>query len=206
MDKYCKPLEYVIRENNSHFNDSLNHNDRWQKEVYVYAEKVMRENSFKKVIDVGCGSGYKLIKYLGGYDTVGYETEPCINFLRKTYPNRKWVNSGEPSESFSDDDDKSCDLVMSSDVIEHIKDPDELIKFMKSFSCDLFLISTPCLQVLVDTRNRNILGPPGNEAHVREWTFEEFKMYLRKHFDILDSKLGVTQLECQWHLCIRKKN
>lgn len=38
-------------------------------------------------IDVGCGSGWKLVKYLSEeFHTIGIETEPALSFLRKTYP------------------------------------------------------------------------------------------------------------------------
>uniref|UniRef100_A0A6C0FFH2 Methyltransferase n=1 Tax=viral metagenome TaxID=1070528 RepID=A0A6C0FFH2_9ZZZZ len=214
LDKYCKPINYKIRPNNTHFDDSKCHNDKWQKEVYVYASEIMEKKGFNKIIDIGCGSGYKLIKYLGKYETIGYETEPCISFLRKTYPNNKWINSGEPSTSFNNEGDKQSDLIMSSDVIEHIADPDELINYMKSFSCDYFLISTPCLEMFVnhhgwarygiEQKLELLDGPPNNTAHVREWTFDEFKMYLSKHFKILESYLGKKQIYCQWHLCTRK--
>lgn len=206
LDKYCKPINYKIRSNNTHFDDSKHNatNDKWQKEVYIYASQIMEQMGFNKIIDIGCGSGYKLIKYLGKYETIGYETEPCISFLRKTYPNNKWINSGEPSTSFNNDGDKQCDLIISSDVIEHILDPDELINYMKSFSCNYFLISTPCLEVLIKHFGRTRYDPPQNSAHVREWTFDEFKMYLSKHFKILESYLGKKQKECQWHLCTRK--
>jgi len=142
----------------------------------------MEKKGFNKIIDIGCGSGYKLIKYLGKYETIGYETEPCISFTKKTYTNHKWINSGEQSISFNNEGDKQCDLIISADVIEHILDSSELINFMKSFSCNYFLISTPCLDVFVNHFGRNRDGPPQNTAHVREWTFDEFKMYLSKHF------------------------
>ena len=168
-------------------------------------KNLWKKKNFKKVIDIGCGSGYKLIKYLGEYETIGYETEPSISFLKKTYPNRKWVNSGLPSKSFNYNNDKVCDLIISSDVIEHIIDPDELINYMKTFTCNYFIISTPCLEVLIKKSLRTRYEPPTNKAHIREWTFSEFKMYLNKHFNIIESYLGKYQTECQWHLCTRKK-
>ena len=38
LDKYCKPINYKIRPNNIQFDDSKNHNDKWQKEVYVFMQ------------------------------------------------------------------------------------------------------------------------------------------------------------------------
>ena len=40
-----------------------------------------------RVIDVGCGSGWKLVNYLSKeFTTIGIETEPALSFLRRTYP------------------------------------------------------------------------------------------------------------------------
>ena len=72
----------------------------------------MKKFRLNKVIDIGCGTGFKLIKYLGEFDTIGYETEPSIDFLKKTYPNRKWINSGKPSKTFNKDGNKNCDLII----------------------------------------------------------------------------------------------
>lgn len=207
MDKYCLPIKYKINKNNLHFDDTKYPNDECQKEVYIYVKKFMKDKNLKKIIDIGCGSGFKLIKYLGEFDTIGIETEPCISFLKKKYPNNIWINSGEMEKSFNIKDidlEKEYDIVMSSDVIEHIRDPDELIKFMKKIKSKYYLLSTPCRQVLFDKKLRTFYGPPGNKAHVREWTFNEFKMYLNKYFEILDSKKGEFQISCQWHLLANK--
>lgn len=204
MDKYSIPLNYKIRENNAHHND-MDETDKYQKEVYLYVKSFMETNNLKKVIDIGCGSGYKLIKYLGNFETIGYETEPCISFLRNKYPNNTWINSGESEKSFGENNNLQCDIIMASDVIEHIRDPNKLIEFMKTFNTKYFLISTPCRKILAETMpkwaGKNINGPPKNEAHIREWTYEEFIMYLNKHFKVLHSELGKEQKACHWHLC-----
>lgn len=203
MDEFCIIKGYRPRYENKHYID-LNEKDKYQKEVYVYVNEIMKKYNLKKVIDVGCGSGYKLVKYLGEYETIGFETEPCYSFLQNKYPNKKWVKSGEKEESFVEIKDKNCDIIMASDVIEHIRNPDELIKFMKNFNTKYFLFSTPARDILVKNFKHRPLGPPGNNCHVREWTFDEFKMYLSKHFNVIDSKLGEKQIQCQWHLCENK--
>ena len=184
MDSYCLPLNYVIRENNEHHLDihlKPSKQARYQKEVYIYVKEFMKKNNLKKVVDVGCGSGLKLVKYLSEFEIIGYETEPSISFLRKKYPNYKWINSGEKSKSFNyNDTDKTCDLIMACDVIEHILNPELLIDFMKSFDCTYFVFSTPCRNIMNTHFKQNSLnGPPLNKAHIREWTFDEFKMYLK---------------------------
>ena len=68
--------------------------------MYLLARYIMRKASKQagKVVDIGCGSGYKLVNYISGeFETIGVETEPAISHLRKSYPNEVWIDSGEPS-------------------------------------------------------------------------------------------------------------
>ena len=94
--QYYLPISYVINPNNTHFDDTT-FTDGWQKEVYMLARDLLRkmsnlpENSGRKltVIDVGCGSGWKLVNYLSKeFKTIGVETEPALTFLRNTYPDQ----------------------------------------------------------------------------------------------------------------------
>jgi hypothetical protein len=40
-------------------------------------------------IDVGCGSGWKLVNFLSAeFHTIGIETEPALTFLRNKYPDQ----------------------------------------------------------------------------------------------------------------------
>ena len=90
---------YLVNNEPSHHID-LNYKDEGQKEVYLYCRQFMKENNLNNVADVGCGSGYKLVNYLKGFNTIGIETEPCYSYLKKTYPSLKWFLSGEMEKSF----------------------------------------------------------------------------------------------------------
>ena len=91
--QYFLPKSYIINFNNTHFDDT-SFKGQYQKEVYMLARGLLRklgEHSRTKLtaIDVGCGSGWKLVNYLSGeFRTVGIETEPALSFLRKTYPDQ----------------------------------------------------------------------------------------------------------------------
>ena len=202
-NNYCIHKKYEIREKPRHYND-MNEEDKYQKEVYEYASKIMKKNNYKTVVDVGCGSAFKLIKYLGEYDTLGIETEPCYSMLIEKYPNRNWKLSGKKETNFSKKPlTYKPDLVICSDVIEHIIDPDELIKYLLSLDAKKYIISTPCRQRLCDLkrfRSAKWNGPPVNKSHVREWTMKELQKYLGQYFTILESKYCEKQKECQYHL------
>jgi len=65
--------------------------DEWQKEVYQLAAELADKNQFQKILDVGCGSGYKLIHQLGRFNTTGIEVDPTFSWLQKQYPDRNWL-------------------------------------------------------------------------------------------------------------------
>jgi 2-polyprenyl-3-methyl-5-hydroxy-6-metoxy-1,4-benzoquinol methylase len=193
---------YFININPMHHID-IEFEDEFQKEVYLFADKFMVKNNLNSVIDVGCGSGFKLINILGKYDTIGIETEPCLTFLKEKYTDKKWLQSGKSEISFINYEIKS-DLVICSDVIEHILNPDELILFLKNLKSKYYILSTPCRKVLVEDYGRIDNGPPNNNCHIREWTMTELVKYLSLNFNILESHYCLLQKNCQFHLMILK--
>ena len=107
--QYYLPVSYVINPNNTHFDDT-GFTGQYQKEVYMLARDLLKkmsklpENSGRKltVIDVGCGSGWKLVNYLSKeFKTIGIETEPALSFLRKTFPDQVHTFYEFSSTSFS---------------------------------------------------------------------------------------------------------
>jgi 2-polyprenyl-3-methyl-5-hydroxy-6-metoxy-1,4-benzoquinol methylase len=197
---------YGINNTPAHHNDIV-WKDEYQKEVYLFCRDFMKKNNLNSVIDVGCGSAYKLTTILSEFNTIGVETEPCYTYLKKTYPNLKWVLSGENEKTFRFDDcNNNPEVVICSDVIEHIINPDILVDYLLSLKSKYYIISTPCREVLCkhpkfSNRHKNAWqGPPTNKCHVQEWTMEEFKQYISEKFSILSSHYCDNQIECQYHL------
>lgn len=177
-NNYFLPRKYNHQENMVPWDDSEHHNECYQLEVYLLALKILKQNpKWKSVIDIGCGSGYKLIKYFGDYETVGVDLPVAMKSLYKRYPDRDWR---EPSPCLF----ASCspDILICSDAIEHIEEPDQfLLELLHLSTVKKFIISTPD-RVLV--RGPKDMGPPANPAHYREWTMAEFKQYLQCFFYI----------------------
>lgn len=204
---YCIASTYKPNLKPGHHSDE-SWTDEGQREVYEFCKEFMLQNKLTSVVDIGCGSGYKLVNLLGEFNTIGIETEPCYSFLKKKYPERKWLLSGEQEKSFVDytKDILDIDVIISSDVIEHIIDPDILVDYLLSFNAKYYIISTPCRDILCNhpkfssAYKKSINGPPINICHVREWTMVELKKYLSQKFNIISSHYGKKQIECQYHL------
>lgn len=99
--------------------------------------------------------------------------------MRKKYPKHTWVDANKDITDF----DKSK-IIICSDVIEHVTDPDQLIEKLKKLCDGYFVISTPERSLLYGAGSPYHLGPPANPTHIREWDFNEFRNYLNRHFTI----------------------
>ena len=155
--------------------------DTWQDEVYSTARQLADVLGLHTVVDIGCGSGFKLIKYFGEkpFTTVGVDLEPAIDSLKLKYPGYSWVTPGGLKGL-------SPSLLICSDVIEHVYDPDNFCEHIRTINPKWIVISTPDRKLMAKFPKWTArMGPPGNGCHVREWTFGEFRLYMDSHFDVV---------------------
>jgi SAM-dependent methyltransferase len=160
--------------------DDTGMTDEWQREVYMLAADLVRDRRNATVYDVGCGSGYKLLKYLGEFRTVGFDRPETVCVLRERYPGRDWR-----AEKLDARGMLKADLVICADVIEHVSDPDQLLDFIDALAGCWIVLSTPVRELLYPPHNPRRYGPPQNPCHLREWSFEEFGRYIAGRFDVV---------------------
>lgn len=160
--------------------DDRPYEDEWQRQVYLHARRIASLNGVSTVTDYGCGSGFKLMKFFKSFQTIGVEIEPAFSALLKKYPERIWREGGI--------DDRACfesQLTICSDVLEHVEDPHALLETMQGSSCEIFVFSTPALEVLAANGQSPMQGPPANKCHIREWTTKEFRMLVAEYFEVI---------------------
>jgi hypothetical protein len=192
---FIKP-DYKSRTQYVHYDD-LEEEDKWQLEVYLRAYGLMKKNNWNRVADIGCGSSFKLVKYLGDFETIGYELPQNVSELKRRHPDREWRTT-----DFQNAKEIVADLIICSDVIEHLVDPDILMNYLVQQEFQTLILSTPERDIC---RGVNDLGPPANLAHQREWNFDEFSRYVSEHFTIVEHAV-VNQVQGTQMVICRKNN
>lgn len=176
---YCLPEDYVGRATIKNYDDRKS-KDEFQDNVYSYAKDILEENKYSKVLDVGCGSGFKLIKYFNNYETIGIDIEPCYSFLKETYPNKIWYDSIDKVLT------KQFDLIICSDVIEHVENPTDFLVTINRIDFKKMIMSTPNRDAMTKFWGEQYKNYPWNECHFREWTLDEFNKYISDKFNIVN--------------------
>ncbi len=204
MESYCIKTGYQCNLEPVEYDDTAEDSLIYQLDVYIYAAQQIAEHGYSRVLDVGCGCGMKLEKYIHptGADITGVDGNHAISFCRENLNFGKWHidNIEEPYADLG----QPFDFIISADVVEHLIDPNTLFRYFRRWSHPetRMLISTPERDL---RRGAEDMGPPGNGAHVREWSQDEFNRYLISrqldvhHHKIVELKAGMAC--CQMALC-----
>lgn len=191
--------------------DRLAASGKYQYHVYRWAAELVRERGLASVLDAGCGPATKLSRLVApvcgdieGIDQIsGVEAARRLNAPGKFTPIDLERPTVAPWRTF--------DLIICSDVVEHLLDPDPMMRFLRGF-CNartLLLFSTPDRARL---HGRDCLASTKPE-HVREWTYPEFRRFLnsrgfpmlqRRFFPADDSPTRtLRRLDLAWRLRLR---
>lgn len=158
---------------------------QWQ--IYRWAAELVRERGLRTVVDVGCGPGIKLNELIApvAERVIGIDQVSSVDYCKRTYERGSYLvdDLENPTLALG----LVPDLVLCIDVIEHLTDPDGLLRYFRQLAGEatLFLVSTPDRERL---RGRDSWSSP-NPDHVREWTARELANYLEQNgFAIVEHK------------------
>jgi SAM-dependent methyltransferase len=145
---------------------------------YAFAARLSRR---KQVLDAGCGAGYgsaELARTASGVLGIDNSAE-AIAFARAQYraPNLRFEEADCSSLPAAD---RSMDLVVAFEVIEHLEDWRGFLREAQRTLAPAgqFIVSTP--NKLYYSESRGGAGP--NPFHVHEFGFEEFRAELGEVF------------------------
>jgi len=175
----------VAREINALYEDVIHSHVIWQPDVYAEARAIADQFGIKRIIDVGCGNGEKLIHFfpVALFQTTGLDFHGSMVLARGTYPDANFIECDlnsirDLARVFGEMDPNEPVLLILSDVIEHIPDPRLLLAQLRTV-----LLKHPSNRLVMSTPDRAMLdyksygAYPENRAHVREWTHEELVVF-----------------------------
>lgn len=162
----------------------------YQFSVFKLVRDFIKKNpDIKSIIDIGCGSAYKINHFLRDLpiEITGVDQGFAVKAGKEKYPYMHWIED-DFSKPATKDYGK-FDLIISSDVIEHLVNPDLLLDRIRASMKPetIVFLSTPERDLV---RGFESMGPPANPLHVREWNKEELAGYIAsKGFSIIDHKI-----------------
>lgn len=170
---------YVARDEPEYFLDLVDCDIVYQPDVYLTAAHVARTLSATRIVDIGSGSGEKLVELHPEFELMGIDFGANLDGCRARYPWGEWRHHDleEEVDLPVSGDELEGAVIVASDVIEHLKRPELLLR-------KLALSLRHARAVIISTPERDAtygavqLGPPRNPAHVREWTQHELGTFL----------------------------
>lgn len=132
----------------------------------------------KTVLDAGCGSGYGsllLAKEGNAANVISVDiSADAIAYSIKYYSAHNISYTVDNVESLYLIQDKSIDIVVSFEVVEHLQNQISYLKSIKRVlkPSGLAMISTP----------NTLTYPSGNPFHINEFTPDQFKRFLKAEF------------------------
>jgi SAM-dependent methyltransferase len=100
----------------------------------LFVEKVKTFQNINRICDLGCGNGYLTNRFAElGYQITGVDaSESGIKIASANFPDARFVCAQIDEELSQRLGPQSFDLVISSDVIEHLYSPGSLLAVAKS--------------------------------------------------------------------------
>ena len=188
----------------------------WQPDVYAEAAALAERIGARQVLDFGCGSAAKLLRFFDHRTDrrlTGIDFRGSLLLARNRSSSVDWqeCNLGLWADLDRVAAAVTCDgpqLLIASDVVEHLPDPRPLVATLRTL-----LLRHPDSRLILSTPDRHRTrgpgadGVPANEYHVREWTLEELTRvlnaagliacrtaYARSHLD--DGQRATAFVEC----------
>lgn len=138
----------------------------------------------ESILDVGCGEGFTLNrlrenKIGSSWEGIEY-SDIAIELGKKTYPETKITKGSIYELPYKDN---SFDLVLSTEVLEHLEDPQKGLKELIRVSKRYVMVSVPneplfMFAQFVRGKNWSRLG--NDIEHINHWTFWQFKNFVKK--------------------------
>lgn len=137
------------------------------------------------ILDVGCGEGFSLNKLnennIGEkLEGVDYSKE-AISIGKKLFPNLSLKQDSIYNLPYKDN---TFDIVLSTEVLEHLENPKKALREILRVSKKYILVSVPNEPFFMMgnfLRGKNVMQFGNDPEHIQHWTIFSFLKLIKKH-------------------------
>lgn len=160
----------------------------------------------KSILDVGCGEGFTLAKLkkeksfqkLEGIDAV----KESVEIGKKLHPDLL-LKLGDIYDL--DYKDNSFDILLCTEVLEHLAKPSEALKELIRVSKKYVMVTVPnepWFTISRILRGKNLLKLGAHPEHIQWWTSSEFKKFVSKQKNV---KIRLVKHPVPWTMVLLEK-
>lgn len=171
---------------------------------HSYLFKLIGEVNPNSLLDVGCGEGYttkRIQKFFSNVKIKGVEYEK--EALKLSLKNPEGIDFIEGNIYDLDETDDSFDLVIATEVLEHLENPALAVKETRRVAknyCIYTVPYEPFWRVANMLRGRYLKDFGNTPGHINHWSRRGLKKLLKPHFK--DVKIKNCYL---WNMALCKK-
>ena len=166
---------------------------------------IIKPTKVEKILDVGCGEGFVLVTLARNKIGKSYEgidnSKTALKLGKKMYPNLNLELGSIYELPYKDN---SFDLLICTEVLEHLSEPEKALAELRRVTKKYLAISVPNepFFIMANLLRGKYLRHFGNHPeHINHWTNPGFKSLLRKNgFKIVSSKAPFA-----WTLVLARK-
>lgn len=158
---------------------------------HAKAIELVRRAAPKTILELGCGEGYVLSALAdAGIDAElsGVElSERAVKIARERLGDRATIEHRDARELIADG--RRFDLVMMLEVLEHIRDPEQMLPILDRLSTGWLLLSVPWEPLFMASNflsGKNLRRLGNDPDHVNHWGRRGFEKFVATRFDIIE--------------------
>ncbi|MDD3247365.1 MAG: class I SAM-dependent methyltransferase [Methanosarcina sp.] len=152
------------------------------------SETIAPLEDLNSIIDIGCGEGF-IINCLNRPDITGVDiSKKALNIAKRKNPECNFCTGSVYDLSFKKN---SFDLVLATEVLEHLENPEKALQEIKRISKNYCLFSVPnepYFRTMNLLRGKNLTRFGNDIEHVQNWSSREFVKLAKTYFDVVEVK------------------
>lgn len=175
---------------------------RFYKQIFF----LLKPLKIETILDAGCGEGFTLVKLQRakiGKRVQGIDnSSDAIKLAKKHYPTLP-IEKGSiydlPYE------DSSYDLVIATEVLEHLDDPEKALNEVKRVASKYVLLTVPnepLFTIANFLRGKYLKNLGNHPEHINHWSKRKFRNFVKKS----GLRVSTVKTPFPWTVVLAKKN